>query len=91
MKTVARRLATKSEAIRSVVDIMITILCDFSQFLAKNWRFSQIPMLRSNSFQNLTLFLVKNANVFAKFFGENILKIITSVPVVARGMKRQSV
>jgi hypothetical protein len=24
---------------------MITIFCDFSQFSAKNWRFSQIPML----------------------------------------------
>jgi hypothetical protein len=31
-------------------------------------------------FQNLALFWVKNANIFAKFFGENILKIITSVP-----------
>jgi hypothetical protein len=29
---------------------------------------------------NLALFWVKNANFFAKFFGENILKIITSVP-----------
>jgi hypothetical protein len=28
----------------------------------------------------LALFLVKNANFFAKFFGENILKIITLVP-----------
>jgi hypothetical protein len=26
------------------------------------------------------LFCVKNANTFAKFFGENIFKIITSVP-----------
>jgi hypothetical protein len=33
-------------------------------------------------FQNLALFWVKNANNFAKFFGENILKIITSVPGV---------
>jgi hypothetical protein len=33
-----------------------------------------------NFFQNLALFCVKNANFFAKFFGENILKIITSVP-----------
>jgi hypothetical protein len=31
-------------------------------------------------FQNLALFWVKNANFFAKFFGENIWKIITSVP-----------
>jgi hypothetical protein len=29
---------------------------------------------------NLALFCVKNANFFAEFFGENILKIITSVP-----------
>jgi hypothetical protein len=31
-------------------------------------------------FQNLALFRVKNANIFAKFFDENIFKIITSVP-----------
>jgi hypothetical protein len=29
---------------------------------------------------NVALFWVKNANFFAEFFGENILKIITSVP-----------
>jgi hypothetical protein len=29
---------------------------------------------------NLALFRVKTANFFAEFFGENILKIITSVP-----------
>jgi hypothetical protein len=58
---------------------MITIFCDFSQFSAKNWLFSSIPMLRS-FFQNLALFWVKNAKFFAKFFGENILNIITSVP-----------
>jgi hypothetical protein len=29
---------------------------------------------------NLALFWVKNAKFFAEFFGENILKIITSVP-----------
>jgi hypothetical protein len=31
-------------------------------------------------FQNLALFRVKNAIFFAKFLGENIFKIITSVP-----------
>jgi hypothetical protein len=31
-------------------------------------------------FQNFALFSVKNENFFAKFFGENIFKIITSVP-----------
>jgi hypothetical protein len=30
--------------------------------------------------QKLALFCVKNANIFTKFFGENILKIVTSVP-----------
>jgi hypothetical protein len=30
--------------------------------------------------QKLALFCVKNANIFAKFFGKNIFKIITSVP-----------
>jgi hypothetical protein len=29
----------------SGVDVMITILCHFCQFSAKNWRFSQKPML----------------------------------------------
>jgi hypothetical protein len=37
-------------------------------------------MLWSIFFQNLALFRVQNANFFAKFFGENILKIIASVP-----------
>jgi hypothetical protein len=54
------------------VDVMITIFCDFRQFSAKYWRFSQKPML----WHNLALFRVKNAN----FFAENILKIITPVP-----------
>jgi hypothetical protein len=31
-------------------------------------------------FHTLALFWVKNANFFADLFGENILKIITSVP-----------
>jgi hypothetical protein len=30
--------------------------------------------------QNLALFRVENTNFFAEFFGENIFKIITSVP-----------
>jgi hypothetical protein len=34
-------------------------------------------------FQNLALYRVKKANFFAKFFGENILKIIALAP----GMK----
>jgi hypothetical protein len=30
------------------VDVMITIFCDFWQFLAEKWSFSQKPMLWSN-------------------------------------------
>jgi hypothetical protein len=49
-------------------------------FWRKNWCFSQKPMLWSNFLHNLALFWVKNADFFAEFFGENIFKIITSVP-----------
>jgi hypothetical protein len=38
-----------------------------------------------NFFQNLALFWVKNANFFAKCFGEKIKKIITSVPARMMG------
>jgi hypothetical protein len=31
-------------------------------------------------FQKIRVVWAKNANIFAKFFGENIFKIITSVP-----------
>jgi hypothetical protein len=31
--------------------------------------------------QKLAVARAKNANIFAKFFGENIFKIVTSVPV----------
>jgi hypothetical protein len=41
-------------------------------------------MLWSVFFQYFALFWVKNANCFANFFCENILKIITSVPGVGR-------
>jgi hypothetical protein len=51
-----------------------------ANFWRKNWRFSQKPMLWSK-FCIIYLYLVwvKNANFFAEFFGENILKIITSL------------
>jgi hypothetical protein len=65
---------------QSGVDIMITIFCDFSQFSAKKMAFFINTNVRINFFQNLALFRVKNANFFSKFFGENIYKIITSVP-----------
>jgi hypothetical protein len=54
---------------------MITIFCEFCQFSAeKIGVFLRKPMLWSKFFNNLALFWVKNANFFADFFGENILK-----------------
>jgi hypothetical protein len=58
---------------------MIIIFCDFRQFSAKKLAFFSKTNVMINFFQNLALFWVKNANIFAKFFGANILKIITSV------------
>jgi hypothetical protein len=52
----------------------------FANFRRKNWRFSQKPMLWSKFCKKLALVWAKHANIFAKFLGENILKIITSVP-----------
>jgi hypothetical protein len=40
-------------------------------------------MLWSQFLQKLAVVWAKNDNFFAKFFGENIWKIITSVPVLA--------
>jgi hypothetical protein len=54
------------------VDVTITIFCDFSQFSAKKLAFLLNTNDMINFFQNLALFLVKNANIFAKIFGENI-------------------
>jgi hypothetical protein len=62
------------------IDVMITIFCDFWQFSAEKTAFFSKTNVMINFFQNLALFCVKNANFFANFFGENILKIITSVP-----------
>jgi hypothetical protein len=59
---------------------MITKLCDFCQFPRKNWRFSQKQMLWTQFVQKLAVVWAKNANIFSKFFVENIEKIITSVP-----------
>jgi hypothetical protein len=55
-------------------------------FRQKNWRFSQKPMLWSKFLHILALFWVKNTNFFADFFGENILKIITSAPWCGYGI-----
>jgi hypothetical protein len=54
----------------SGVDVMIKIFCDFPQFSAKKLAF----------FSKFSFVLSPKRHLFAKFFGENILKIITSVP-----------
>jgi hypothetical protein len=56
---------------------MITIFWEFRQFSAKKLAFFSNTNVMIKILHNL----VKNANFFAEFFGENILKIITSVPV----------
>jgi hypothetical protein len=62
------------------VDVMITIFCDFLQFSAKKLAVFSKTNVMIKILHNLALFWVKNANFFAEIFGENILKIITSVP-----------
>jgi hypothetical protein len=64
----------------SGVDVMITIFCDFWQFSVKKMAFFSKTNVMIKILNNLALFWVKNANFFAEFFGENILRIITSVP-----------
>jgi hypothetical protein len=39
-------------------------------------------------FQNLALFSIKNANFFAKIFGENILKILEILEILELGCER---
>jgi hypothetical protein len=59
---------------------MITNFCVLYQFSAeKNLRFSQKPMLWSIFLKILAVVWAKTP-FFAKFFDENIFKIITSVP-----------
>jgi hypothetical protein len=56
------------------VHVMIKIFCGFCQFYAKKWRFSPKTMLWSNFCKTSCTYVVwaKNANIFVKFFGENI-------------------
>jgi hypothetical protein len=70
---------------------MITIFCDFPQFSAKKLAFFLNTNVMINFFQNLALFLVKNANFFPEIFGKNISKIITSVPGRAFDVPRRDV
>jgi hypothetical protein len=65
---------------RPGVDVMITIFGDFCQFSAKKLAFFSKTNVMIKILHILAWFWVKNANFFAEFFGENILKIITSVP-----------
>jgi hypothetical protein len=62
------------------VDVMITNFCDFCKFLAKILAFFSKPMLQSNFNKKLAVVWTENANIFANFFVESILKIKTSVP-----------
>jgi hypothetical protein len=52
----------------------------FSTIFGKKLAFFSKINVMIKILHNLALFWVKNVNFFAKFFGENILKIITSVP-----------
>jgi hypothetical protein len=59
---------------------MITFFGDFRRFSAKKLAFYSKTNVMIKILHNLALFGVKNANFFAEIFGENIFKIITSVP-----------
>jgi hypothetical protein len=54
------------------VDVMIKIFCDFWQFSAKKLAFFSKTNVMIKILHKIALFLVKNANLFAEFFGENI-------------------
>jgi hypothetical protein len=62
------------------VDVMITIFCDLWQFSAKQLAFFSKTNVMIKFLQKLAVVWAKIANILAKFFGENIFKIITSVP-----------
>jgi hypothetical protein len=52
---------------------MITIFCDFCQFSAKKLAFfSKTNVIITIFAKKLAVVGAKNANFFAKFFGENI-------------------
>jgi hypothetical protein len=60
--------------VKSGVDVMITIFCDFWQFSAKKLAFFSKTNVMIKILHNLALFRVKHENFFAEFFGENIFK-----------------
>jgi hypothetical protein len=61
------------------VEVMIKIFCNFCQFLAKKLPFFPKTNVMTNFLEKLAVFREENDNIFAKFFGGNIFKIITSV------------
>jgi hypothetical protein len=65
----------------SKTNVMITIFGDFCQFSAKKCRFSQKPILcYLYIFWKTSVSLRKKTNICRHIFGENIFKIITTVP-----------
>jgi hypothetical protein len=64
----------------SVMYVMIIIFRDLCQDSAKKFAFFSKTSVVINFLQKLAVVRAKNAKIFAKFFGENILKIMTSVP-----------
>jgi hypothetical protein len=60
---------------------------DFCRFSAKKWRFLKNQYYDQIFLHNLALLWVKNAIFVAIFFGENIFKIITSVPEIFYKLK----
>jgi hypothetical protein len=65
---------------KSGVDVMITNFCGFSQFSAKKLAFFLNSNVMIKSFSKVRFVLCLKRHFFAKFFGENILKIITLAP-----------
>jgi hypothetical protein len=64
----------------SRVDVMITIFCGFRQLSAKKLAFFSKTNVIINFFPNLSLFIESKRPFCRRFLGENIKKIITSVP-----------
>jgi hypothetical protein len=57
----------------------LPIFGDFCQFSAKKLAFISKTNVMIKFLEIVTVVWAKNANIFAEFFGENILKIMTSV------------
>jgi hypothetical protein len=54
------------------VDVMVTIFCNFCQFSAKKLAFFSKTNVMITIFAKTSSCLSKKANIFAKFFVENI-------------------